>query len=723
MHRNLLLCSVAPVVCALLSTPAFAQALPVDAKADGSGATQDIVVTAQKRGAETLLTVPVPVGVLDSSQLAQHEQVKFQDYASEVPGFTVNPSTANQSALTIRGINTGGQGGGPTVGITLDDVPFIASGYQPEIDPGELERIEVLRGPQGTLYGVSAMGGLIRFVTKQPSTNALSGQITAGLSNVAHGGDMGYSIRGSLNVPLSDTVAARISGFRRLEPGYIRNVLTGARGINEARADGGRAAILFRPSTTFSVELTGLIQTITNDADDQVTPSIGLHATSAARGSTASKITTRSFSALVNAQLGKVKLTSITGYNTLDNISSSDFTPTFGPILAARFRVAPYADVITPGSLKAVTQELRLDTTIADRLDVELAGFYSHNADRGGLTIAPPDPQTGLIVIPLNAFNTFSSVTHRHEYAVFGSLTYHFTDRLELEVGARESHRFDKIEPYFRYGNFNTPNPLLVVGSVSKSTPFTFLVTPRFQVTPNFMVYARAASGYRQGGANTSPGAPPQYDPDKTYNYEVGLKGKFLDGKLTTDLSVYHIDWKQIQLQQRTALNFLYTSNGGAAKSEGVEFTMTAKPLRNTTITGWLDYDNAVLTVDFVPTNPNYGKRGDALPNTPKWSGHLALRQSATLREGVTGFVEAEGNYVDQRVGIFQATALRQVFPSYTQVNLRAGVDTKQLSFNVYVNNISDRRALLNGGIGFGNANNFVYIRPRTIGGSITARF
>ena len=236
------------------------------------------------------------------------------------------------------------------------------------------------------------------------------------------------------------------------------------------------------------------------------------------------------------------------------------------------------------------------------------------------------------------------------------------------------------------------------------------------------MIYARAASGYRQGGSNTTPGAPPEYSPDKTYNYEVGLKGKFLNGKLTADLSVFHIDWKDIQLQLRTPLLLIYFGNGGQAKSEGVEFTVGAKPARNTSITGWFTYDNAVLTADFV-NSPTYGRDGDRLPNTPKYAGHIAVRQSATLADDLKGFVEADGTYTGRRFGIFQATALRQLYPSYKQVDVRAGLDYRNLSLTVYVNNIVDERGILNGGLGFSNPNSFIYIRPRTIGGALTARF
>ena len=726
MRKHFLLISAAPFIWALVAGEGRAQtpppAEPSTAGADASQQIAEIVVTAEKRGAESLLKTPVPVAVLDTTQLAEHEQVKLQDYAAEVPGFNVAPSTANQSILSIRGINTGGQNGQPTVGITLDDVPFASSSYLPELDPGDLERIEVLRGPQGTLYGANSMGGLVRFVTVAPSTAAFGGQVSAGTDTVEKGRDVGFNIRGSANIPLSDTLAVRVSGFRREEPGYIYNSLTNQSGINQSTASGGRAAALWRPTNTFSVELTALSQTIASRASDEIVPSLGDLTTNSPKDGTRTTVSVRSYSGLINADVGGVHLTSITGYNTLTNSSRADFSFAFGKLLALQFQVPPYALVLTPGYLTSFTQEGRLATTIGQHLDVELAGFYALGRSTGGLSISPPDPLTGRILLPLRAFNTFASVNHNNEYAGFADATYHFTDRIDVQVGGRISHEDQSTDPYVRYGSFNGPAPVNVAGVRSNSTPFTYLVTPRFQVTPDVLVYARASSGFRQGGSNTTANVPPQYNPDHTYNYELGMKGRFLDGRLTTDFSLYHIDWQQIQIQLRTPNLLLYTGNGGSAKSEGAELTLSVKPFRGTTVSGWVDYDNAVLTKDFV-NSPTYGKSGNRIPNTPTLADHISARQSFPLPKDVTVFGEVDASYTGSRLGIFQGTAQRQVYPSYVQTDLQAGFSYKSWQADVYVNNIGDVRGQLNGGIGYANPSEFVLIRPRTVGISVSEKF
>src|SRR6202012_4446346 len=175
--------------------------------------------------------VPVPVTAIRADKLISDNQVRLQDYFTSVPGLSYAPNNQNQY-VTIRGITTGGFSN-PTVGVVIDDVPFGASnalgGGQviPDFDPGDLARVEVLRGPQGTLYGASSMGGLLKFVTVDPSTDGVSGRVEAGVSDVSHGAELGYNVRGSINVPLSDTFAMRASAFTREDPGYVDNPVLG----------------------------------------------------------------------------------------------------------------------------------------------------------------------------------------------------------------------------------------------------------------------------------------------------------------------------------------------------------------------------------------------------------------------------------------------------------------------------------------------------------------
>jgi iron complex outermembrane recepter protein len=203
-----------------------------------------VVVTAEKHEAR-LQDVPVPVTAISADGLASSNQVRLQDYYSSVPGLSIASDgfRAGIPTVAIRGITTGGYGN-PTVGITIDDVPYGSSTlqgggvYSPEIDPSDLQRVEVLRGPQGTLYGASSRGGLLKFVTLDPSTTALSGRVQSDVNTVHHGEGVGYGLRGAINIPITDSFAVRASAFGRRDVGYIDNVLTDERGVNRDTASG-----------------------------------------------------------------------------------------------------------------------------------------------------------------------------------------------------------------------------------------------------------------------------------------------------------------------------------------------------------------------------------------------------------------------------------------------------------------------------------------------------
>ena len=240
----------------------------------------EVIVTAQKRE-ERLQDVPIPMSVVDTTSLTVDNKVKITDFYSQVPGLSIAPSTMSSQTLSIRGITTGAVGSGPPnpspiVGVTVDDVPYggMGGGDQlvPDFDPGDLQRIEVLRGPQGTLYGASSMGGLVKFVTADPSFAGVSGRLEAGTNSVQNGSELGYTFRGSVNVPLSSDFAVRASAFTRQDPGYIDDPVLGLKGVNEDRASGGHLTALWQPTDTFSLKLSALYQTITGNGTSDVTP-------------------------------------------------------------------------------------------------------------------------------------------------------------------------------------------------------------------------------------------------------------------------------------------------------------------------------------------------------------------------------------------------------------------------------------------------------------------
>jgi outer membrane receptor protein involved in Fe transport len=243
------------------------------------------------------------------------------------------------------------------------------------------------------------------------------------------------------------------------------------------------------------------------------------------------------------------------------------------------------------------------------------------------------------------------------------------------------------------------------------------------------MLYARFASGCRPGGPNPScvlAGNPCEFNPDEVRNYEVGLKGDFIDHALTLDASLYYIDWRGIQvaLSGSPPLRIAYTTNGGQAKSEGIELSTTLRPLDGLTIVAWGSYDNAVLTEDFPASSPVSGLSGDRLPFSSRYTGSLNVEQEFSLPASLTGYVGGEMTYVGDRMSVFTTAGNRLPLPGYTQYDLRAGVKADRWTANLYVTNLTDERGLLNRGLG----NNLIpysriYTQPRTVGVNVTTLF
>ena len=715
---------------------------------NGGPALTEIVVTAQKRE-ERLQDVPVPVTAISAESLLESDRLQLQDYYTQVPGLTLTPSNQSVQMLTIRGLTTGP--GNPTVGITIDGVPYGSStglgggDVVPDIDPNDLARIEVLRGPQGTLYGASSIGGLLNFVTVDPSTVAPSGRVQANSESIHNGSGVGYDFRGSVNVPLSESLALRASAFTREDPGYIDNPFLGERGVNERHTSGGRLSALWKPSEVLSLKVSALYQEIKSEGSNDINVGPGLSGLEQdyIPGVGAYDRTTQAYSAILNAKLGATQLTSITGYNVNSYSDGIDYTSIIGgpggltqvglPALGIPGYGVTGAPVYEHSHTNKVSQELRLTVPLGPAVDWLVGGFYTHERSPYVQTAYAADATTGQIVAPLI---TFDQPTTLSEAAGFTDLTYRVTDQFDIQVGGRESHLRQTFEetdtgPFVPiFDGF--PSPRIYPYGDTSSNAFTYLVTPRFKITPDLMVYARLASGYRAGGPNQAPGGliPSKYDPDKTQNYELGFKGDFLEHRLSIDTSVYYIEWKDIQLLLADPDNgFNYFANGGKAKSEGVELSANFRPVTSFTLSAWIAWDEAQLTQDLPPTSSVFGLAGDRLPFSPAWSGNLSLQKDYPITSELSAFTAGSVSYVGDRIGAFQpqvappAIPPREDYGPYARTDLRAGVKYQSWDVSVFANNVTDRRAILQGGYGYTPSNAFVLIQPRTLGVSVVKTF
>ena len=734
-------------------------ATPVQAQTDNSqsstsqgneaaGQTLDeVVVTAQKRQ-ERLQDVPIPVSVVSAAALRDNNQVRIQDYYAEVPGLAMAQSTMGTNTVSIRGITTGAVGSGPpapspTVGVVVDDVPFggVGGGDQfiPDFDPGDLQRIEVLRGPQGTLYGASSLGGLIKYVTVDPSTDSLSGRMEAGTTSVHNGAELGYTFRASVNVPISSDLALRVSAFTRQDPGYIDNPVLHINGVNEDHVSGGHIVALWTPLENLSIKVNALYQQDRAGADSAVTPNLPSYLGVPAKlgslqqffipGSSYSDSTNEAFSAAIKYKTGSVELNSLTGYTLSTTNSSLDFSSAFPALTQAQFGVVgdPQRD---HSNITRFTQELRASSPLGSYFDGLLGVFYSHEADhwRFGPFLAE-NPTSGAIVGTWGVDNPAAAPITYNEDAVFADVTFHPTDKFNIQVGGR-------------YSQFSiTPEPLIVTGPLStvvlgfpteNYSPYdkftvnehapTYLFTPQYKISPDFMIYTRFASGFREGGTNAgTANVPLVVKPDKTEDYDVGLKGDFLNHKISVDASLYYIDWKNIQLPLLNAASFSYIGNGGAAESKGAELSVQVTPVSNLKVAAWASWDQAVITKSAAGF---FANPGAPLPNTPRFSGNVSVTENFAMTQDVNGFVGATTSYVGNREDIFLASAApRQYLPAYAKLDLRSGVNYESWTVNFTINNAADRRGVVSGGTGNTIPYAFYLIQPRTFGLSVVKAF
>lgn len=723
---------------------ALAQEQPAEEAVRAASSTEEIVVTAQKRE-QRLLDVPVPVSAVTADTLAKQNLLEIRDYFTRVPSLQYSGDRVQD--LALRGITTGG-GTNPTLAILVDDVPFGSATQNgasniPNFDPAILQRIEVLRGPQGTLYGAASLGGLIKYVTRQPSTTDFSGQMEIGATAVAHGG-YGHSVRGSVNVPIwEDRVGLSLSGFYRRNPAWVDNIdrVSGIRveDANRSREWGGRAALLLQPFDGLTVTLSAMKQ----ESRSSGSGSTDFVSVTDFRGVPEDLAVVRAlgqpsfsefelYSARADLDLGFATLTSVSGWNVAVTTPLDDLTSVFGGLLSNFYPRTATVYLINAHRTTRFSQEVRLAGT-SDAVDWLVGGFYSIEHANISQTIQLVDASGDEIGVPYDG----SGPSAYRDYAAFGDLTFHLTDRFDMQIGARYGRN--------KMNNFQIvttePRSVPVFGlSTSeqvrrKDKAFTWLLAPSFKITPDMMIYARVANGYRPGGTNALlADVPLTYENDSVINYELGAKGTFLDRRVEFDVSLFQIDWKDIQLQgTSSANNFTFTTNGGKARSRGIEIQTSLRPWEGGAISANGSFIDAVLTEDLpviLGATGLAGESGDRLPFTAKFGSTFDFQQDFELSPDLNLSLGATYSYLGKRWSEFvnsdpAATGIRMRLPSYSQVDLRAGLAIEGgWRLDAFVRNLFDKRGVVTGNDRGGTVVPAgSYIRPRSVGFTVSGSF
>jgi len=727
----------------------------------------EMLVTSQKR-TEPIQTIPISITALPSDALEELQVANFVDITPLVPGLSVDTTTPGQTRITLRGINTGGVAS--TVGVYLDDVPFgsssgLANGavVAGDFDTFDVARVEVLRGPQGTLYGASSLGGVFKYITNLPSTTGFEARFLGSVESVTDGG-VGYSLKGLVNVPVSDTFAVRASGFYRFDDGFIDsignnpipslttpgvNIVDGTvveDGINSLDAFGGRIAALYAPSDRFSLTLAAQLQSIESDAPHIVDadptslePLYEGNVQSKYHANTADT-TYETFSATLDWDLGAVDLVSVTSYATFEQDLHTDAAIasglTGGPPLASVVTYYFGDDVTRPlsavlpqvTSTDKLTQELRLLSPESDTFEWLIGGYYTKEDSKIVQQILAVEAGTDTVAADIPILADLALPSEYEELALFANATWHITPSFDLSFGGRLSSN-DQVASQVADG-------VLVGGHVaydeakSSESPFTYSISPRLELADNSFLYARIATGFRPGGPNVLPpgvpeGTPLTYDSDSLTSYEAGWKTTATDGRFSLDLNGYYQDWQDIQLLA-VVNGFGINGNGGTAVSQGAEFTIGFVPTRAFSFSFNGAYTDAKLTQDTDPIVG--GLDGDPLPFVPEWSFGLSGDYEWTLGLDSTLVVGGAIGYVDERAFDYQNrddNGDLRTLDSYTTVDLRAGLYFAQWSFELYGKNLTNEIGIPGittpGGLPNG-AYGLALLRPRRIGMSIGVR-
>jgi iron complex outermembrane recepter protein len=742
--------------CTALTSPVWAQLAPP------SQDLEEIVVTAEKRES-TVQKTPISMTVFSGADLQAQGISDLTSVAQEVPGVSFKTSGPGQTEFEMRGLtSTGGES--PTVGFYLDETsltpPAMAQNGKVVIDPAlfDLNRIEILRGPQGTLYGSGSMGGTIKLVTNQPDTKNFSASVEGIGSGTYNGGGFNHTENGMINIPIVDNLAAvRVVLTDKYVEGWIdrdvvspfpletngsttRGNVAAAPVIDQYRQSnwetlrGGRATLLVTPTDRLSITAAVMYQRIDQGAPNtiDVPPGNEVHYQPFDVAEPFND-TFNLYSLTVKYNFDNFQVVSATSDWNRTQFQTQDISEAmqdyiggfFGP--SAEFPFSTADGGLGAGSLseddytRQFSEELRVASTGDGALQWLVGGYYSgfHATSH---VYSYYEGFTALFGTDNLADN------HRllgvDQYALFGESSYQLPDHFKATVGLR----------YFTYHSDSATSVSGVSANGTSETLFGLAqnsgVTPKFNLayvpSDDLTVYGTASKGFRPGGPNPPipspcPVAPGQFGPDSVWSYELGEKAKMINSRVSIDGDVYYEDWSNIQQQVAPACGYKFTTNAGKAKVYGAELEVAVIVVPGLVLSQNVGYTHATNST----TLPSAGVvAGQRLLDVPEVTATTSLSCKYPLPNSMNLIARATNSYVDS---IQDITYARNTLPSYDLVGVRAGVETERWSAVLFVDNATNKVALLSDtgalSANISTLNRVATNQPRTIGVEFKFKF
>jgi iron complex outermembrane recepter protein len=752
------------------------------ADADTSDQLQQVTVTAEKLGAQSVMDVPASLQAISGDTLQREGASGIMSIAGDVPGLSIQDLGPGDKKYVIRGINSTGDS---TTGVYYGEAVVTqgnsddGGGFEPDIRLYDMNRVEVLRGPQGTLYGASSMSGTIRFIPNEPVMNQVEGYVTGDYSETQHTPQNNYNVNGMLNLPIVDDVLSlRVVGWKIYDAGYINQIRVGVgvtstvapsgpttpvqplgllQGVNDDDVGGGRAILRWQPTENVTVDANYTAQSESSDGSSRWTPP-GVEAfnggpipptlgcdlcnTDVTQSPWTDNLKVFGVTATWKTSAGVLTATD----NQFNRQTGFSFDST--PILVS-YDVPVPAETFEPRDRRDNNGEIRFASTLDSPVNFVVGVFRDHSIQDLAVDVITTDA-LGLPTGPFSTSNAqdalsypgvgdtfFGRTDHRDDTQVagFGEATWKITDNWTAVAGVRyftETLNGVQVQTH-PFGGFPPDTNLVPVPDPQETyDKTTWKANLSYRFSEQLLAYATVSTGFRSGGLNAVSEPfepiPASFSPDYLTNYEIGIKGLLGGGTFEYQLDTYLIHWDNIQVQLTTADGaFVYQGNAGTAEVKGVEFELSARPFQYLTTSFAGSWQDAYLTqgasAEQYTLNPTLGLTGDKIPNVPDFQFSFNLDYTWPIAKDWQGSVATDVTYRGSEDSYFSSNSFNVPLSSYTLWGLRAGFINGPWTVMAFAHNLTNERAQVSAINSTQDPHALLTVQPRTVGLSVTRRF